>query len=270
VPAVATPLLPVVAVVPEGVPPPESTAKVTTDPETGWLEASRTRLIGPECAESSSRSPRRELPSLTAIPSGAPHQMSADETPPRTVTRLLDDVRRGEPDAADQLLPLVYAELRGIAEKHMRGERPDHTLQPTALVHEAYLRLLGGTPIPFESRVHFLRTASQVMRRVLVDHARARNRTKRGGGINLTLDDAIAGAHSDIVELLVVDDVLTQLAAAEPRWAQVAEMRIFGGLEVDDVAAALGISAPTVKRDWKFAKAWLAHALRDPGEDASP
>jgi RNA polymerase sigma factor (TIGR02999 family) len=189
--------------------------------------------------------------------------MSADEALPGTVTRLLDEVRRGDPSAADQLLPLVYAELREIAGKHMRGERPAHTLQPTALVHEAYLRLLGGAPIPFESRVHFLRTASQVMRRVLVDHARTRNRAKRGGGINLTLNEAIAGAESDIVELLVVDDALTQLAAADPRWAQVAELRVFGGLEVPEVAVALGISAATVKRDWQFAKAWLAQVLRD-------
>jgi RNA polymerase sigma factor (TIGR02999 family) len=190
--------------------------------------------------------------------------MSADETLPHTVTRLLDDVRRGDPAAADLLLPLVYAELRGIAEKQMRGERPDHTLQPTALVHEAYLRLLGGAPIPFENRVHFLRTASQVMRRVLVDYARARNRAKRGDGtINLTLNEAIAGANNDIVGLLVVDDALTQLAAAEPRWAQVAELRVFGGLEVPEIAAALGISPATVKRDWQFAKAWLAQVLRD-------
>lgn len=189
--------------------------------------------------------------------------MSADETLPHTVTRLLDEVRRGDPLAAEQLMPLVYGELRGIAEKHMRGERPGHTLQPTALVHEAYLRLLGPAPIAFESRLHFLRTASQVMRRVLVDHARARSAAKRGGAILLPLNDAIAGADNDVVELLVVDDALTQLAAADPRWAQVAELRIFGGLEVPEVAAALGISEATVKRDWQFAKSWLAQVLRD-------
>ena len=192
--------------------------------------------------------------------------MSADETLPHTVTRLLDEVGRGDALAAEQLLPLVYAELRSIAEKHMRGERPDHTLQPTALVHEAYLRLLGPAPIAFESRLHFLRTASQVMRRVLVDHARARNTAKRGGAIHLPLNEAIAGADDDVIELLVLDDALTQLAAAEPRWAQVAELRFFGGLEVPEVAAALGISEATVKRDWQFAKALLAQVLRD--EDA--
>ena len=192
--------------------------------------------------------------------------MSADETLPHTVTRLLDEVGQGDALAAEQLLPLVYAELRSIAEKHMRGERPDHTLQPTALVHEAYLRLLGPAPIAFESRLHFLRTASQVMRRVLVDHARARNTAKRGGAIHLPLNEAIAGADDDVIELLVLDDALTQLAAAEPRWAQVAELRFFGGLEVPEVAAALGISEATVKRDWQFAKALLAQVLRD--EDA--
>jgi RNA polymerase sigma-70 factor (ECF subfamily) len=193
--------------------------------------------------------------------------MSVDETAPSTVTRLLDGVRRGDPTAADQLMPLVYAELRTIAGKHMRGERPDHTLQPTALVHEAYLRLIGGAPISFENRVHFLRAASQVMRRVLVDHARARGTAKRGGSLNLTLDDAIAGVDNDTVELLVVDDAMTQLAAADPRWAQVAELRVFGGLEVVEVAAALGVSTATVKRDWQFAKAWLSRALRDAGSE---
>ncbi|HEY8061676.1 MAG TPA: sigma-70 family RNA polymerase sigma factor [Gemmatimonadales bacterium] len=191
--------------------------------------------------------------------------MSLDETLPSTVTRLLDGVGRGDPAAADQLMPLVYAELRTIAGKHMRGERTDHTLQPTALVHEAYLRLIGGAPISFENRVHFLRAASQVMRRVLVDHARARGTAKRGGSLNLTLDEAIAGVDNDTVELLVVDDAMTQLAAADPRWAQVAELRVFGGLSVAEVAAALGISTATVKRDWQFAKAWLSRALRDAG-----
>ena len=193
--------------------------------------------------------------------------MSADETLPHTVTRLLDEARQGDSLAAEQLLPLVYAELRSIAEKHMRGEHPDHTLQPTALVHEAYLRLVGAEPIVFENRIHFLRAASQTMRRVLVDHARGRKRLKRGGMINLPLNESIAGANDHVVELLIVDDALTQLSAAEPRWGQVAELRLFGGLEVPEIAAALGISAATVKRDWQFAKAWLAQVLTDDPSD---
>ncbi|MGH7523946.1 MAG: sigma-70 family RNA polymerase sigma factor [Gemmatimonadales bacterium] len=194
--------------------------------------------------------------------------MSNEEPPPHTVTRLLEEVRRGDPEAAEKLLPLVYGELRAIAARHMRGERANHTLEPTALVHEAYLRMLGGAPIVFESRLHFLRTASQVMRRVLVDHARARNRLKRGGDINLPFNESIAGADDNIIELLVLDDALTQLGAAEPRWAQVAELRFFGGLDVAEIAAALGIAPVTVKRDWQFAKAWLARVLRDDSEAA--
>ncbi|MEP6690355.1 MAG: sigma-70 family RNA polymerase sigma factor [Gemmatimonadaceae bacterium] len=174
---------------------------------------------------------------------------------------MLDDARRGDSSAFDRLLPLLYTELRGIAQRHMRGERPDHTLQPTALVHEAFLRLVGPTPAPFEDRTHFLRAASQAMRRVLVDHARARNAAKRGGAFRVTLDESVAAADERIVDLLVLDDAMTRLAAAEPRWAQVVELRFFGGLEVPEVAEALGISTATAKRDWQFAKAWLARAL---------
>jgi RNA polymerase sigma factor (TIGR02999 family) len=158
--------------------------------------------------------------------------------------------------------------LHGIAARHMRGERPGHTLQPTALVHEAFLRLVGGDA-SFDDRAHFLRAASRVMRRVLVDHARARDAAKRGagGGLRVTLDESIAasaghdGDDDRVVELLALDDALARLAAAEPRWAQVVELRVFGGLEVTEVARALGVSTPTVKRDWAFAKAWLAREL---------
>ncbi len=184
-----------------------------------------------------------------------------------TVTRLLGEARRGDPAALERVLPLLYTELHGIAAKHMRGERPDPTLQPTALVHEAFLRLADGAPASFEDRGHFLRTASQVMRRVLVDHARARNAAKRSSALRVTLDEAIAGRDDKIVDMLVLDDALTRLAAAEPRWAQVVELRVFGGLEVPEVAEALGVSAPTVKRDWRFAKAWLARELGVDADD---
>jgi RNA polymerase sigma factor (TIGR02999 family) len=187
-------------------------------------------------------------------------------TSPETVTQLLHDARGGDAAALERLLPLLYAELHDIAARHMRGERPDHTLQPTALVHEAFLRLLA--PGSYEDRTHFLRAASAAMRHVLVDHARARNAAKRGGALRVTLDEGLAGRDDRVVELLVLDDALARLAAAEPRWAQVVELRFFGGLEVPEVAAALGISPATVKRDWQFARAWLARALGPDGARA--
>lgn len=178
-----------------------------------------------------------------------------------SVTRLLEAARSGDTSALDRLLPMLYDELHGIAARHMLGERPDHTLQPTALVHEAFLRLIGGAPMSFENRAHFLRAASQAMRHVLVDHARARNAAKRGAAIRVTLDEAIAGHVEPIIDMLILDEALTRLAAAEPRWAQVVELRFFGGLEVTEVAEVLGISAATVKRDWRFARAWLEKEL---------
>ncbi|MEP7086254.1 MAG: sigma-70 family RNA polymerase sigma factor [Gemmatimonadota bacterium] len=187
--------------------------------------------------------------------------MSDDAITSTMVAELLDATRRGDVAAYDRLLPLLYSELRAIAGRHMRGERPDHTLQPTALVHEAFLRLVGGSPVHFEDRTHFLRAASQAMRRVLVDYARARTAAKRSGDLRVTLDEAIAGHDDRIVDLLVLDDAMTRLAAAEPRWARVVELRIFGGLEVAEVAEALGISPATAKRDWQFAKGWLAREL---------
>lgn len=187
--------------------------------------------------------------------------MSDDANTSTMVAELLDATRRGDAAAYDRLLPLLYNELRAIAGKHMRGERPDHTLQPTALVHEAFLRLVGGSTVHFEDRTHFLRAASQAMRRVLVDYARARGAAKRSGDLRVTLDESLAGHDDRIVDVLVLDDALTRLAAAEPRWARVVELRVFGGLEVPEVASALGISPATAKRDWQFAKGWLAREL---------
>lgn len=200
--------------------------------------------------------------------------MSVD--PPVTatysVTRLLDEAKNGDASALERLIPLVYTELHQIARRHMVGEHPDHTLQPTALVHEAFLRLVGGATISFENRSHLLRATSQAMRHVLVDHARARNAAKRGSGLLVTLDDGVgeAGQVEPAIDMLVLDDALTRLAAAEPRWAQVVELRFFGGLEVPEVAEALGVSTATVKRDWRFAKAWLARELGTPGASGRP
>jgi RNA polymerase sigma-70 factor (ECF subfamily) len=178
-----------------------------------------------------------------------------------TVGRFLRDARHGDSDALEKLLSIVYAELHAIAGRHLRRERPDHTLQPTALVHEAYLRLLGGSALAADNRMHFLRAASSAMRRVLVDYARARNAQKRGGAVHVTLDDSVAGSESPIIDMLALDDALARLGAAEPRWAQVVELKFFGGLDIPDIAATLELSPATVKRDWQFARAWLARAL---------
>jgi RNA polymerase sigma factor (TIGR02999 family) len=180
----------------------------------------------------------------------------------------------GARDAAafGQLVSLLYGELHEIAARHMSGERPDHTLEPTGLVHEAFLRIAGDEPAAYENRAHFLRAASQVMRRVLVDHARARNADKRGGALRVTLNEQVAARTEPEIDLLVLDDALERLAAAEPRWARVVELRFFGGLEIAEVAKALGISTATAKRDWRFARAWLARELRaedPPGEDTA-
>ncbi len=187
--------------------------------------------------------------------------MPADPSAPQSVTRLLEDARSGDREALDRLLPVVYAELHRIAESHMRRERPDHTLQPTALVNEAFLRLVGSAPVSYNDRTHFLSAASLAMRRVLVDHARMRQAAKRGG-LQVTLDEALVGASPAGLDMLALDDALTRLALADARSAQVVEMRFFGGLGIPEIAEALGTSPATVKRDWQFAKGWLARELR--------
>jgi RNA polymerase sigma-70 factor (ECF subfamily) len=181
-----------------------------------------------------------------------------------------------DPDPADlaegRSLALMYEELRAIARRQMRSEREDHTLAPTALVHEAWLRLHARDASVFRDRAHFLRTASQVMRHILVDHARARHTAKRDGGIRVTLDPDLAGEATPIVDLLVLDDALTRLEAAEPRWARVVELRFFAGLEIAQIASLLDLSVSTVKRDWQFARAWMATnmGLPAPASDQDP
>jgi RNA polymerase sigma factor (TIGR02999 family) len=189
--------------------------------------------------------------------------MSAAAPNPESVTRWLEAARAGDSDALERLLQALYAELHGIARRHMRGERAGHTLQPTALVHEAVLRLLGREDFAFAGRDHFLRAASLAMRRVLVDHARARKAARRDGGLRVTLLEDMAGVEDTTVDVLALDDALTRLASVEPRWSQVVELRFLLGLEVAEVAEVLGTSTATVKRDWRFARAWLDRELRE-------
>jgi RNA polymerase sigma factor (TIGR02999 family) len=178
------------------------------------------------------------------------------------ITRALDELSAGRPEAMDQLLPLVYERLRGLARRELRRERPDHTLTPTALVHEAYLRLVQLDRITWRGRAHFLGTSAQVMRRILVESARRRGRVKRGGGqAAVTLDNLVVAARETPEAFLALDEALSRLEALSPRQARVVECRYFAGMEVEDTAEALGISPATVKRDWTMAKAWLNREL---------
>jgi RNA polymerase sigma factor (TIGR02999 family) len=177
------------------------------------------------------------------------------------VTTLLRSWRGGNQDALERMVPLVYHELRGIAGRLMRGERADHTLQATALVHEAYARLVDAE-VDWQDRSHFFAVAARQMRRVLVDHAKARGRVKRGGGRErLTLEESIVVAPGQTQSLLDLDDALTRLEQLDERKAKVIELHFFGGLTYDETAEALGISAATVDRDLRFAKAWLYREL---------
>ncbi len=166
----------------------------------------------------------------------------------------------------DELFPLVYAELRRIAAREMRREKPGRTLQTTALVHEAYLRLLKDASLSFENRAHFLGVAARAMREILIEHARARSARKRGGGaVRLTLDDLVAPVSSPSIDVLALDEALQRLARLDERHARVVELRYFGGLSVEETAAALELSPATVKRDWTLARAWLFRELAGTG-----
>ena len=180
---------------------------------------------------------------------------------PPDVTALLIDWGKGDEHALAQLLPLVQQELRRIARKHMAGERRDHTLQATALVNEAFVRLVDINRIQWQNRAHFLAMSGRLMRRILVDHARAKQYQKRGGGAQkVTLDDAMV-VEGDRPDLVALDEALTALAVTDARKAQVVEMRFFAGLSVEETAEALHVSVDTVMRDWKLAKAWLVREL---------
>ena len=184
--------------------------------------------------------------------------------PSSDVSELLSELSSGNQDAGEKLMPLVYDELKRLARSYMRKERPNHTLQATALVHEAYLRLVKQHAVNWQGRSHFFGIAAQLMRRILVDHARANLRDKRGGGVNnqLPLDDGLVYSQEQSAELLQLDLALNRLAAMDPRQSRIVELRFFGGLTVEETAECLGISPKTVKRDWSVAKAWLHAELR--------
>jgi RNA polymerase sigma factor (TIGR02999 family) len=181
------------------------------------------------------------------------------------VTRLLLDSNEGNRAALDELLPLVYDELRRLAKKHLGLEyRREHTLQPTALVHEAYLKMVDQQGAQWESRVHFFAVAAHVMRHILIDHARARLREKRGGGnLKLSLDDAINLSDERSADLVRLDEALKTLAEVDEQKAKIVEMRYFAGLSNEEIAHALGIGTATVTRSWRTAKAWLQMQIQN-------
>jgi len=179
-----------------------------------------------------------------------------------TVTQLLHQLSGGNRQAVDELTPLVYNELKRIAGGQLRSERPGHTLQATALVHEAYLKLVDQRDTSWQNRAHFFGVAAQVMRRILLDYAKGRRREKRGGGIAAaTLDEALVVGDDRTSDLIEIDEVLTRLEKLDERQAKVVELRFFGGLSVEETAEAMGISEPTVKREWAMARAWLHREL---------
>jgi RNA polymerase sigma factor (TIGR02999 family) len=186
------------------------------------------------------------------------------------VTRLLVDWSGGNQAALDRLLPLVYDELRRVAKSHMRREQPGSVLQTTALVHEAYLRLVDQKNVRWQTRAHFFAVAARVMRHILIDYARGRQRAKRGGGLSdVPLEDVAILSDARADELVAVNSALDNLTAADPRKARVFELRYFGGMSVDEAAEALKVSPATVARDWRLAKAWLRREIHDGSHDAA-
>jgi RNA polymerase sigma-70 factor (ECF subfamily) len=186
------------------------------------------------------------------------------------VTILLGDWRGGDEGALEKLIPLVQPELHRLAHHYMSRERAGHTLQTTALLDEAYLLLVDHTKRNWQNRTHFVAAAAQLMRRIVVDHARERHSLKRGGGaLKVTLDEAVAVTETRSEELLALDDALERLAAQDPRKSQIVELRYFGGLTVDETAEFLKLSHRTVEREWNMAKAWLYRALSGEEPDES-
>jgi RNA polymerase sigma factor (TIGR02999 family) len=220
---------------------------------------------------SGSRSGSR-LERSVAIISGRPYTGRVPQpeeaflSPSRDITALLGAWSRGNRSALNQLLPLVYAELRRIAGRQLRSERANHTLQPTALVHEVYLRLVDQRQVDWQNRAHFFGVAAQVMRRILVDHARRHSASKRGEGVRcVSIDEAKEVAASNEIPILALDHALARLEEVDPDLAKIVELRAFGGLTIEEAAHVLNVSPSTAKRDWRTAKAWLNRALGPEG-----
>jgi RNA polymerase sigma factor (TIGR02999 family) len=181
---------------------------------------------------------------------------------PPEVTRLLLAWSNGDREAFDQLMPIIYSELHRLAHRHLGGERPGHTLQTTALVNEAYLRLIDQKQFQWQNRSHFFAVAAQLMRRILVDYARARNNAKRGGGtVKVTLEEAAEISEDRSEEMVALDDALTEMASFDHRKSLIVELRFFGGLSIEETAEALEVSPGTVMREWTLAKAWLQREI---------
>jgi len=180
---------------------------------------------------------------------------------PKEVTQLLIDWGSGDQAALDELIPLVYDELRRMAARYMRRESPGHTLQTSALINEAYLRLIDQRNVEWQNRAHFFGVAAQLMRRILVDHARSRSRTKRGGRVQIVSLDEQTVLAKEIAEVIALDEALDNLSKMDPRKSQIVEMKSFGGLSNEEVAEVLKITTRTVEREWRKAKAWLNRAI---------
>ncbi len=179
-------------------------------------------------------------------------------------TQMLKAISAGDPVAPEMLLPLVYDELRRLAHGYMQNERSDHTLQATALVHEAYIQLVDWKNVSWQNRAHFFAVAAQMMRKVLVDHARERNAQKRGGGVRtIVLDEAVSFPQRDELDVVALDDALLELASFDQRQAKIVELRFFAGMTLEETAEVMSISDSTVKREWQIARAWLFSRLKN-------
>ena len=189
----------------------------------------------------------------------SPSAQAPQQIPPKgEVTRLLDEIRNGNHGSAEQLVPLIYDELRRLARRQLRSERNDHTLQTTALVHEAYLKLTSGAANDFTNRSHFFLVAAQVMRQILVDSARSRLAKKRGGGsLKIALTEALPATEEGLENALIVSEALSKLEKLDPRQVRIVEMKFYVGLDLEEIASALGITKRTVSREWRSAQAWL-------------